>query len=503
MITQPITQANDAVDPGALNEPPYNATGQRFADETQPLELSDMASSPVKDPTEEVKDEPRYPRIVAMGNTAEWWSLWIGFISFWIAFMLTFVVPYDSGSNRAKYTVPQPMKWQKNPIDAWDVYGIVGTLILLIVFGLLYLASIKFTGKISDEKPASMYIKGFAGISLVAVIAFWLGRNIWSSEHGLGYAVIAIILGMIISNLPCEPPKWLLLVAKDGEFFIKCSLVLLAVEFSVIGKFGWQAFIVAWIGSPIALLIGYQIGIRSFKMRPGLALLMAAGSTWCGASAVSAVGATIGSSSDDIAITISVVAFFTVIFTFAQAYFARIVGMNDQVAGAWIGASVDQTGNVIASAAIVSDEAQMVAGVVKIILNSGLGIMVTAIAFWWQTRADEEGQDRKKVSAVLLWDKFPKFVLGYLVCSGILTIVLPILDADYEDGEGDVLRGTVKTLNTWWFAISFVGIGMGTNLRDLWKNAFGSGIIKLYLVANAIDIVLALGLSYAVFSNRM
>ena len=47
------------------------------------------------------------------------------------------------------------------------------------------------------------------------------------------------------------------------------------------------------------------------------------------------------------------------------------VGMPEAVAGAWIGASVDQTGNVLASAAIVSDYATEVAAIVKLILNSG------------------------------------------------------------------------------------------------------------------------------------
>jgi len=466
-----------------------------------------MVSSPVENNLEKDDDRNRCPkRVVAMVNTTEWWSLWIGFASFWLAFMLTFVVQYESGSKRAKYTVPQPMKWQRNPFDAWDTYGIVGTLILLTIYGLLYLISLNYTGKISKAEPALMYCKGFAIMSSLALISFWIGRNEWCSDHGLGYAVISIIFGMLVSNFPGKRPAWLLIVAKDGEFFIKCSLVLLAVEFSVIGKFGWQAFVVSWIGSPIALIAGYQIGTRSFKMAPPLALLIAAGSTWCGASAISAVGATIGSSSEDIALSISIVAFFTVILTFAQAYFAIAVGMDDNVAGAWIGGSVDQTGNVLASAAIVSEEAAMVAGIVKIILNSGLGLLVTAVAIWWQMQSStdfEEGQQggkKKRISLLLLWDKFPKFVLGYLICSGILTIVLPQLDDDFDGhGKGIVLRGTISSMNKWWFAIAFVGIGMGTNIRDLWDKAVGSGVIKLYLVANTIDMGLALGLAYAVF----
>ena len=116
----------------------------------------------------------------------------------------------------------------------------------------------------------------------------------------------------------------------------------------------------------------------------------------CGASAISATGSVIEASSKDITLSISVVAFFTVIFTFAQPYIGKFVltkyctrrnhnidildqysmsalgvGMNEAVAGSWIGASVDQTGNVVASAAIVGEYATEVAAIVKLILNSG------------------------------------------------------------------------------------------------------------------------------------
>merc|ERR1712157_528865 len=142
-------------------------------------------------------------------------------------------------------------------------------------------------------------------------------------------------------------------------------------------------------------------------MDAGISLLIAVGSTWCGASAISAVASIIGSSNAEISLSISVVAFFTVIFTFVQAYVAIGVGMPDEVAGAWIGASVDQTGNVIASAAIISEEATEIAGIVKIVLNSGLGILATVIAFWWQSKQDRDAE-KKKFSALFIWDKFPK-----------------------------------------------------------------------------------------------
>ncbi len=152
----------------------------------------------------------------------------------------------------------------------------------------------------------------------------------------------------------------------------------------------------AWIGSPIALISSYFIGTRWFKADAGPALLIATGATWCGASAISALSSVIGSPSKDVSLSIGIVAAATVIFTFAQPYFAVAVGMDEHVAGAWIGASVDQTGNVITSAAIISDEAVEITGVVKLILNSGLGILSSIIALLWQVNQEQDDDGKRK-----------------------------------------------------------------------------------------------------------
>jgi len=312
----------------------------------------------------------------------------------------------------------------------------------------------------------------------------------------LSYAIFSILFGMTITNSPIgtlESMSCLKLSSKDGEFFIKCSLALLATEFSVLARVGLPAIVVSWVGSPLALVLGYIFGRRAFKMETDIALLIAVGATWCGASAISATGSVIGASSKDITLSISVVAFFTVIFTFVQPYTALGVGMDEAIAGAWIGASVDQTGNVIASAAIVSERATEVAAVVKLILNSGLGILCTVIAFWWQRKTHKEG---KKFSWYFLWDKFPKFVLGYFLCSTVISIMLPLIQGM---PQADAVQRAVIDMNKWWFAIGFVGIGVGTNLKDLWSGAIGSGVIQGYIISNLLDIGIALGLSYLLF----
>lgn len=425
-----------------------------------------------------------------MGTSADWWSLYIGLACFSLTTILVFAVPYELSGSKV---VPGPVRWDKNPIDAWTWYSCVGTILLLGFFCSIYLTAKHFMGAFK-KKPASQYAKGFVLMGLIATFSLWLGGNATLNKNGFGYAIWSIVLGMVYTNTPISKLDMLSslkVAAKDGEFFIKCSLALLATEFSVLARVGLPSIIVAWIGSPLALIIGYNVCRRMFKMETEISLLTAVGATWCGASAISATGSVIDASSSNVSLSISVVALFTVIFTFAQPYFAIGVGMPDAVAGSWIGGSVDQTGNVVAAAAIISEEATEVAAVVKLILNSGLGVLCTAIAFWWQTKGDQ-----KKFSWLFLWGKLPKFILGYFLCSAILSVVLPAIEGSTE---AETYPKAVLDMNKWLFAIGFVGIGVMTDIKELWNGAIGSGVIQGYLITNTFDILISLGLSYATF----
>jgi len=382
------------------------------------------------------------------------------------------------------------------------LYNVVGTIFLLLFFLCAYLLSLFAMGKL-ESKPAKVYVQGFLGLCFVATVAFWIGTQSWCKRNGFGYAIWSILFGLMIGNSPLTSGDRLgsvKLVSKDGEYFIKASLVLLAVQYSILGDLGLPAIVVAWVESPITLLASFLIGTKLFKMDVGPALLIATGATWCGASAIAAIASVLSSPSEDVAVSIGIVAAGTVIFTFAQPYFAILVGMDERVAGAWIGASIDQTGNVIASAAIISDEATEVAGIVKIILNSGLGLLATAVAFWWQSRQlrmgpEENGaQEKKAFSWLFLYDKFPKFVLGYLISSAVLTLVVVEGTAN-----GDALPLAVKSMSKWWFSIAFCGIGISTNLASLYETARSTGVIKLYLVANTIDILLSFLFAWLMF----
>ena len=98
----------------------------------------------------------------------------------------------------------------------------------------------------------------------------------------------------------------------------------------------------------------------------------------------------------------------------------------------------------------------------------------------------------------MLWDKFPKFTLGFIITSAILTGMMQELEGTLE---AQALPRAVSTLNKWWFAIAFVGIGLTTDVKKLSQEAWKSGVIQVYLLANTLDIFLSLGLAYLSYGN--
>jgi hypothetical protein len=255
------------------------------SDSTNPSITEDLNSEESNDDKKEVVESEQKSccsdQLSKMATSADWWSLYIGLASFALTSILVFAIPYELSG---KKVIPGPVKWEQNPMDAWDWYNFIGTMLLLSFFGAIYFMANYFMGAYK-KKPASQYAMGFFLMGIIATLSLWLGSNTTLSKNGFGYAIWAIVLGMAFTNMPIgklEMLSNLKVAAKDGEFFIKCSLALLATEFSVLARVGLPSILVAWIGSPLALVIGYNVCKRLFKMETEVSLLTAAGATWCG-----------------------------------------------------------------------------------------------------------------------------------------------------------------------------------------------------------------------------
>jgi uncharacterized membrane protein YadS len=130
--------------------------------------------------------------------------------------------------------------------------------------------------------------------------------------------------------------------------------------------------------------------------------------------------------------------------------------MSDRAYGLWAGLAVDNTAEATAAGALYSDAAAKLAVLVKSTRNAMIGFVVLAYAIYWSSQGQAKTVENK---AAFLWQKFPKFVLGFLLISVLATYQF------FTKGQ----IGALANLSRWAFLLTFAGVGLRTNFREMRK----------------------------------
>ena len=172
-------------------------------------------------------------------------------------------------------------------------------------------------------------------------------------------------------------------------------------------------------------------------------------------------------------------------------WISRLLGMPDAVAGAWLGGTLDTSASVVAAGELVGAQARNAAIVVKLSQNVLIGIAAFVLTLWWSVRRG--GSAAKQASAAIIWERFPKFVLGFIGVSLVFSFVLAY---GYVTDTQELMRA-VRTV---WFAMAFVSIGLETSVSDLAKTG-GGRPAYVFLGAQGFNIVVTLVLAYLLFGG--
>jgi len=344
------------------------------------------------------------------------------------------------------------------------------------------------------------FARGFVIVFLVATLAYLLGHQSISKQYGVGAEAWGVVLGMIVANT-IGTPKWVL-SACQVEFFIKTGLVLLGAEvlFNKIIAIGIPGIFVAWVVTPIVLICTFIFGQKVLKIpSKTLNIVISADMSVCGTSAAIATAAACRAKKEELTLSIGLSLVFTAIMMIVMPAFIKAVGMPEVLGGAWMGGTIDATGAVAAAGAFLGEKALYVAATVKMIQNVLIGVTAFFVAMYWCLRVEcEEG---RKVGMVEIWNRFPKFVLGFLAASILFSIVDASLGKDLGGAMVDhgVVRGGTRLFRGWFFALSFAAIGLATNFRELAKYFKGGKPLILYVCGQSFNLVLTLAMAYVMF----
>ena len=478
--------------------------------------------------TEEAWNEGEDEQIKSMGwkelwLKEDWWAIWLG-LGFVIVALLFYanntslkwitLVPAIGHADAAGKIVP----------GQWTDFSLIGPyfakhfgqyIAQFVMWLAVFTVSIKTLGfKLKEFYPSFLFIYAFS------IIIFVAGTNHTVHDLNLEPPLLALLLGMVISNV-IGLPKWM----DTGfrvEFYIKTAIVLMGatLPFTLIIWAGPVAIVQASIVSVATWMVIYFVA-KKMGIDRRLAATLGAGGAVCGVSGAIAIAGAVGAKKDHAPIAISLVIVWAIVMIFALPMVSKSMNLPAGVAGAWIGTSEFADAAGLAAAKTYDDMASSpenkdkihatrdadgkttdaLAGftLMKVIgRDSWIGIWAFVLALVATTRWDRK--TGSKPNPAEIWWRFPKFVLGFLVCSIIITSVVSAHGGDIATYKSEIkpnLVAPILQLRTWLFIFCFFSIGLTTRFRELARAgskpflAFTSGVV--------VNVILGFILSTIVF----
>jgi uncharacterized integral membrane protein (TIGR00698 family) len=287
------------------------------------------------------------------------------------------------------------------------------------------------------------------------------------------YVLWAIILGIVIANTVGVHSIFEKGI-KTYEFWLKTGIVLLGARFLVsdVLRLGSISLILVFLEIVLSLFIMTKLG-EWFGLKPKLTTLLAVGSSICGVSAIIAAKGAIDADEEDSSTAMLAILTLGAIALFTFPFIGHLLNLKNNAYGMWAGLAVDNTAEATAAGVLYSEAAGKIAVLAKMTRNATIGFVVLGYAWYWAKQGLAKGIGNK---TAFLWEKFPKFVLGFLAIS--LLASCKVFD------KGQLV--SLANLSRWAFLLAFAGVGLRTNFHELIKQG-----IRPFIVGALGEIVIA------------
>lgn len=288
------------------------------------------------------------------------------------------------------------------------------------------------------------------GLMVVALVA--LAAKFLSLTYGAPAMLMALLLGIAVSFLS-EDPRCAPGIQIGARAILRFGVALLGVRISVdmLRDLG-PSVIALVIGATLATLaFGVLLG-RLFKGDAQYGLLSGGAVAICGASAAMALSAILpdrDKADRDLGLVILGITIMSTSAMLIYPVIAHHLGVDDQLAGIFLGASIHDVAQVVGAGFSYSEPAGEVAVLVKLIRVAMLAPIVVALSLWFRHRhAAAEG-------------KHPPAVPGFLLAFAVLAVInsLGLIPTDLQD--------VLTHLSSWALLLSMASVGIRTEPRAL------------------------------------
>lgn len=266
--------------------------------------------------------------------------------------------------------------------------------------------------------------------------------------------ILAIALGIFVTNTVGTPDA-LLPGVETRKLWLETGIVLMGSRLTLgpIIEAGPRIIGLVVIAILFTGLLTELLARRFIATEEKLGSLLAAGSSVCGVSAIIAVSGGIRADEDQIAYAVATILLFDALTVFAYPLLGSLLDLPAQVFGVWAGLSMFSTAPVVAAGFAYSDVAGQWATLTKITRNLFIAVVAVGYSIFYAQRSNGD----TNFSVTYLWEKFPKFLFGFLVF--VLLANTGALSA--------AQRASLETAYQGLFLVAFVGLGLSIKTDDL------------------------------------
>ena len=303
----------------------------------------------------------------------------------------------------------------------------------------------------------SVPIRKFApGLLFVCAVTYTGFIIHWKFET-VSPLVASLVLGALVGNIVSMPKSFMPGQKFAAKKVLRFGIVLLGTQLAlkqVIDLGGRELIVVVGVVALTflgTLWLGPRLGVSK-----SLSLLIATGFSICGASAVAAIEGVVEADEEEVTYAIALVTLCGSLAIVLLPLLRNSLGLSDpQLFGSWVGASVHDVAQVIATSSTGGETAVHAATVVKLSRVVLLAPLVASVSIW--ARRPSSGlvanADKKQVSIV------PIFVIGFLVMIALRTTgIIP-----------DSWLAKLKTIERVCLASALVGLGSDVRITRLIK----------------------------------
>ena len=439
------------------------------------------------------------------GISEDWLSLWIGLFVFVLG--LGFFLGIDLLGWGVKTSVWVDITKAITPMSA-SFKAMPGIVALFLTY--LFMLVLAMVGAMGVRANIGRFILAFTLVFWISYACFLTGNYAYIAANtpaqmksfGIGWAlkltgeagfIVALLAGLIIGNFF---PRFagLLKEATRPELYIKTAIVILGalLGLKAAGSLGLasavlfrglcaiiEAYLIYWA-------VVYYVARKWFKFSREWAAPLASGISICGVSAAIATGGAIRARPVVPIMVSSLVVIFAVVELLILPFLAQIfLWTEPMVAGAWMGLAVKTDGAAVASGAIVDalirskalameginyKEGWMVmtATTVKIFIDIFIGVWAFILAVIWCTKIECTGG---RIKAGEIWERFPKFVLGYVI-TFVIMLFICLGSANALKTANTAVAG-MDNFRVLFFVLTFFTIGVVSNFKKLWEEGIG------------------------------